>query len=354
MYKNIEFPEGTKYKMLQYCPYDIFSDDYPIPYGYFIWGTKNANDCIIPHKNYLCETFNNFGMHCGEYYYLPTLNVCRVTSLNSSSFAPSVLNMLVFDGEYTGSNPQAQNSNATCVSEIYYNYYYKDTLFPMVKSLYPNVEKIIPYGGVIASLRVLREGEWMNGQTLYFNGQEMEYIGKGEYQISFHQEPRGRYNYVVSDGVNEDAYILGTTKELYFGGNAGIVSYVGNDINEIITDNPKGWYYDETLGGIRNNSIKGMANGETKMTINVPTDTIEIVFGQNSEANYDYLTILSSTNIVLLNTKGLQGNSITKTVSSDDGVFIFKYSKDGSGDTGEDACWIKSITYKSLPPYPED
>lgn len=361
MYRNIEFPEGTKYQILQYCPYDNFTDDYEISIEFQnrwskrIYGLPNI--CILPQKNFSkVIEYDINGYNFVPYNYNPVFDLSgyHIIQIPSTMFySIDIQTHLVFDGNLSESLRPEQNASSK-LEVVYYNNEFRDTLYPNLANAFPNAQ-IIPYGDVNVSLKVLRNGEWMSGEQLYFNNRQMEYRGKGVYETTVHQLPRERFNYVISDGVYKTSYNLGGATQINFGDNSNLTTtYVGNEINEIITDNQNGWYYSITLGGFRNNDIKGTSNGSTTMTIIVPSNSIDIVYGQSSEKNYDFLSILDSKNVTLFSSKGLEGDNFNATVSSDDGIFIFKYSKDGSGDKGEDACWIKSISFSSLPPLPED
>lgn len=356
MYNVINFPEGTNYRITQYNPYDIFSDDYPITHFTTQFPFDDyANFSIITEQKNLsqCMEYDIDIAQKDGYCYQPTLDLTNIsTSSAKFRFSSVGYGVFVFDG-----NP---NVNAkTVISDkieglAYYNYNQPQ----LTEFLKKNIKTIplIPYGDVDVSVRILRNGEWMDGQPANFNHTPMTYIGGGVYTATIHQEPRERYNYVVDDGEYGASVELTTNSfTVLFGDNGSAVSiFTGENMDEIIADNSSGWYYDETIDGFRNNNIKGVANGTTTLKISVPSSEISLTYGQDSESNYDYCVIKNSNGDRIADLKGVKTDSQTITLNSSDGVFIFTYGKDGSGDNGKDAFWIKQIMYNEFPPYPEN
>ena len=90
------------------------------------------------------------------------------------------------------------------------------------------------------------------------------------------------------------------------------------------------------------------------MKIEVPTNEITITYGQESESGYDFCIVYDGNMNKITDFKGFKADNLQMTLTSPTNSFIFEYKKDGSGDQGKDAFWIKSLEYVSLPPYPEN
>lgn len=354
MYNVINFPEGTNYRITQYNPYDIFSDDYPITHFSTVFlGDDYAAYPIIAEQKKLsqCMEYDIDIAQKNSYCYLPTLDLTNISTTSVKFRLSSVgYGVFVFDGS---PNVNAKTNTGTIEGLGYYNYNQPQ----LIEFLRKNIKiPLVPYGDVDVSVRILRNGEWMDGQPANFNHTPMTYIGGGVYTATIHQEPRERYNYAVDDGEYGASVELTTNSfTVLFGGNSSVASiFTGENMDEIITDNSSGWYYDETIDGFRNNNINGVANGTTTLKLSVPSSEISLTYGQDSESNYDYCVIKNGNGDIIADLKGIKTDSKTITLNSSDGVFIFTYKKDGSGDNGKDAFWIKQIMYTEFPPYPEN
>ena len=356
MYKEIHFPEGINTIFRQYNPYDAFDDNYPIDIvsGEFLF--DNIGPILAPKNFSKTKCYKNIAYKAREYTYIPTFNV--------SSFDYSQINdkgnlfpgsaffsnqFIVFEG-----NPPVEIGNVnTEKAKIYYEYQYEESYKNNMIKQIPHCTWI-PYGDVPVQVRVLKDGAWMAGETLTLANTQMNYLGGGLYEGIIHQEPRERYNYLITDGTYKDSVNMTLTSPVFFwGDNSGnVLTYSGETLSELITDNTNGWYYDAELGGYRNNVISDKQT--TTMTITVPTTDIEVIYGMSSEEGYDFGSILDSSGKALYSSKGKEGDNIKINLTSPDGIFVFKYEKDTSGSKDKDAFWVKSITYTQLPPYPEN
>ena len=350
MYTNIQFPEGTVTKQLVLCPLDLYNDDDPVNFataGFPCYQSK----VIVPQKNF--EQVYYYGDFIGDARGRNYIPVYGLGYTNYSAGGGGNIDkenfILVFSGNINknidGINKKVTIYYPSEYVESYNRYIFKREACGCIG---------VPYGDVPVRVRVLKDGAWMAGEILTLANTQMNYLGGGLYESIIHQEPRERYNYLITDGTYKSSISLTSASHTIFFGNNGnnVTTYSGETLSEIITDNPNGWYYDAELGGYRNNVIPDKES--TTITITLPVTDINILYGMSSEQNYDYGTILDSSGGTLYSSKNIGGDNISISVSSPDGVFIFKYQKDTSNAQGKDAFWIKSISYSQLPPYPEN
>lgn len=346
----ITFPEGTKITMLQYNQYDTVDDDYPIN---SLRGFTTLNDGkygILPPKNFTKVSKIEDGLeHAISDLYLPKLGMTYTGTHDFGNDQSQYI--MVFE-----TIPSAQTSTPFDNKPkyaAYVNYEEKNKKGYLVTYI-PDTP-LVYYGDIPINVRVLKNGEWLNGQPLNFNHQPMEYKGGGLYNIMVHQEPRERFNYVIDDGeFAKSVDLISDEFTVLFGDNSTLQTIItGEDINDVVTSNPNGWYYNATFGGFTNNDIND--NQTTSMTITLPANTeIDFIVGQNSEERYDFCTIYDSKGNTLVSLKGINGDNKQYTLKTTDGIYKFTYKKDSSTSTGKDAFWIKSISYNFLPPYPEN
>lgn len=218
--------------------------------------------------------------------------------------------------------------------------------------------KVYPYGEVPLRIRVLKDGAWLSGEDIIYEipyfSEPMEYLGGGVYGYTVNIAPRDIHRYFIV--VDDKRYALNASDKeeiLYIGDNSDLQTQLsGTYILDYATSNPNNWSYDATVGGVRSNDINDSQN--TYMTLTLPVNEIKLQYGQRSEENYDYCTIYDGNGNTLISLKGSKTLDTTITLTSPDKVFKFEYKKDGSGTYDEDAFWIKSISWESLPPYPNN
>ena len=116
-------------------------------------------------------------------------------------------------------------------------------------------------------------------------------------------------------------------------------SYTGNDEEEFA--------YDEEEGALQSKS-QGMGNSQVwvsiKLNENAPAGNISFQYKTESEANFDYMFVGSSSY-----------PKYNKTVWTKESFSLqpgeelkLTYKKDGSGDTGKDCVWLKDFTFERL------
>lgn len=357
MIKNIEWPSGTKVDYGVPMPNDYYSDDFPwdildfdLDYGTtYLNGVKKIafksfNSNNLKRLESYCRSIENQGGGIGPIFPIDLSSMSRIEM-------PALPMEIVFEGDTGTLSDFALASQGKYTPTIWYPY---DKDYLKIINKYP-AYTYIQYGTYPVQIRILKDGEWCDGsETVTYNFQNMNYIGNGIYELHMNIEPRGRYMFPIEvDGYRKSIQASPTTQIITLGdiGDA-LQRYTGEEILNIVVDNPNGWYYDAEVGGVRNNKING--SQKTQMKIEVPTNEITITYGQDSEKNYDYCTIYDGNMAPITDRKGFQGDNLQATLKSNTNSFIFEYKKDGSGDQGKDAFWIKSIEYFSLPPYPEN
>lgn len=354
MYKNINFPEGTN-AVLAYRTYlDNFDKDYVFNTNTLDCDTSNFSLQNMPlYKNWRPLRFDKikkllrYGATIDNPTYYPELNLSSCTDI--SNMGVGAYTYLVFEGTFDVLTKSTGNQiNKTAI----FNYPTGQSIINL-SNIFPN-NKIIPYGDVPVKLRVLKDGAWMDGtESILYDGVEMNYKGGGLYEITKTVLPRKRFNFPITIGEYffKSPDVSDGESIIYLGDNSGNVHTIeGADILNLATDNSNGWFYDETNNGITNNDIGH--NGSTTLTLSIPSLTIDIIYGQSSENKYDYMTVLDADGKVLFTAKGIEGIDKTATINNTSNTYVFKYSKDSSGDKGTDSCWINSITYNQLPDYP--
>lgn len=116
-------------------------------------------------------------------------------------------------------------------------------------------------------------------------------------------------------------------------------SYTGNDEEEFA--------YDEEEGALQSKS-QGMGNSQVwvsiKLNENAPVGNISFQYKTESEANFDYMFVGSSSY-----TKYNKTVWTKESFSLQPGEELkLTYKKDGSGDTGKDCVWLKDFTFERL------
>lgn len=116
-------------------------------------------------------------------------------------------------------------------------------------------------------------------------------------------------------------------------------SYTGNDEEEFA--------YDEEEGALQSKS-QGMGNSQVwvsiKLNENAPVGNISFQYKTESEANFDYMFVGSSSY-----TKYNKTVWTKESFSLQPGEELkLTYKKDGSSDTGKDCVWLKDFTFERL------
>lgn len=358
MYKNINFPEGTKTESIQHLWLDYYDKDYEYK-GYVELDILRSYVNGVVMGTYRDFDFSkvteidSYGSSLLDYTYYPTINLTSCQKWHSFlSISNGNYPKIVFEGSLE--NLQVANNNGTNFDGVVF-YYPTGQPTNVLRNRF-TTSKFIPYGDVPVKLRVLKDDAWMDGTSpILYDGDEMNYKGGGLYEITKTVLPRKRFNFPITIGEYfiKSPDVSDTESIIYLGDNSGNVHTIeGADILNYATDNSNGWFYDATNNGITNNDIG--SNGSTTLTLSIPSLTIDIVYGQSSEKNYDFLTVLDADGKILFTAKGIDGADKTATINNTSNTYIFKYSKDGSGDNGSDSCWINSITYTQLPDYPDN
>lgn len=355
MYNNINFPEGTKTESIQYLWLDAYDKDYEYK-GYVeldILRSYSNGTIMGVYRDFdfsKVTEIDSYGSSVLNNAYYPTIDLTSCQKFTLA--APNGKNGIVFEGSLE--NLQVVN-NIGVINENLVFYYPTGQPTKAIQNVLAT-SKFIPYGDVPVKLRVLKDGAWMDGtESILYDGVEMNYKGGGLYEITKTILPRKRFNFPITIGEYfiKSPDVSDTESIIYLGDNSGNVHTVaGADILNYATDNSNGWFYDETNNGITNNDIG--SNSSTTLTLSIPSLSIDIVYGQSSEKNYDFMTVLDADGKVLFTAKGVEGTDKTATITNTSNTYVFKYSKDTSGDNGSDSCWINSITYNQLPDYPEN
>lgn len=356
MYKNINFPEGTKTGTIQYLWLDYYDKDYEYK-GYVRLNISSSysNGAVMGvYRNFdfsKVTEIDAYGSTLSLNTYYPTIDLTSCQKWNSSLTSSNGNHpKIVFEGSLQ--NLQEANNIGVDVDGVVFYYPTGQPTNALWNRF--TTSKFIPYGDVPVKLRVLKDGAWMDGtESILYDGVEMNYKGGGLYEITKTVLPRKRFNFPITIGEYffKSPDVSDSESIIYLGDNSGNVHTIaGADILNLATDNSNGWFYDEANNGITNNDIGN--NSSTTLTLSIPSLTIDIVYGQSSEKNYDFMTVLDADGKVLFSAKGEEGTDITATITNTSNTYVFKYSKDASGDKGTDSCWINSITYTQLPDYP--
>lgn len=358
MYKNINFPEGTKTESIQYLWLDYYDKDYEYK-GYVELDISRSYSNGAVRGVYRDFDFSkvteidSYGLTVLDNTYYPTIDLtsCQKWQSNLSS-SNSNQPKIVFEGSLQ--NLQVViNSGANLEGIVFY--YPTGQPTNVLRSSF-TTSKFIPYGDVPVKLRVLKDGAWMDGtESILYDGVEMNYKGGGLYEITKTVLPRKRFNFPITVGeyLFKSPDVSDSESIIYLGDNSGNFHTIeGADILNYATDNSNGWFYDATNNGITNNDIGN--NGSTTLTLSIPSLSIDIVYGQSSEKNYDFMSVLDADGNIIFTAKGVDGTDKTATINNTSNTYVFKYSKDTSSDYGSDSCWINSITYNQLPDYPEN
>ena len=117
--------------------------------------------------------------------------------------------------------------------------------------------------------------------------------------------------------------------------------------NSSYTGKDEEFAYDEEEGALQSKS-QGMGNSQVwvsiKLNENVPAGNISFQYKTESEANFDYMFVGSSSY-----TKYNKTVWTKESFSLQPGEELkLTYKKDGSGDTGKDCVWLKDFTFERL------
>lgn len=360
MIQNINFPEGTKYIYTNISPMDFFSEDFEWPNKVdfspcmFLTNMQgNGSPVYRPINTENIATFDNLYSNINSYAWIPEINIGNATGVAINLYKFNKVLSPIFTGGSTKLGTFSQGYEKT--NEFFLEYGYDWT---KLKKQLPLGAIVYPYGDVSLRLRILKDGEWLAGDEIMFTRpdkyQPMEYLGGGLYGYTVNIPPREKYRYLIE--IDGERYGLNASDEevvLYIGDNSNLKTEIsGVYIMDYVTSNPNGWAYDATVGGIRSNVINH--NQTTLMKLELPASTINLQYGQASESNYDYCTIYDGKGNKIVELKEKKTYDETIVITSPDNIFKFEYKKDGSGSNDEDAFWIKSISWESLPPYPEN
>ena len=357
MIKNIEWPEGTKVTNYEVPFFDYFDDDYNFTgkasFEFDIYTANNThakNLAYKPFKTSQMAEIMYIYEDLSDYVHIPF--VFDISSLKNLSFTSGKSkHEVVFDGNEQN-NIIIDSSNMLNCGCVWLPI---DKTYTKLPLNFAAGTIINYYGEIPVQVRVLKNGQWCDGSEIVtYNFQNMDYIGNGIYELYMNIEPKGRYMFPLEvDGYRKSIQALPTPQNIILGeiGDA-LHEYTGEEILNLVVDNPNGWYYDAEVGGVRNNKING--SQKTQMKIEVPTNEITITYGQNSEMNYDFCIVYDGNMTKVYDFKGFKADNLQATLKSNTNSFIFEYKKDGSGDQGKDAFWIKSLEYFLLPPYPEN
>lgn len=353
MITNINFPEGTKIDIERGFFLDYFDDDFPLTLYQLDLSNKGVFKQFVlkPLNTEMVEELFDFGDYWGENgisydLYTPTINTKNMTEFYISKCG--ILD-LVLTG---GSTKLTQFSNVNVFERVWLDV--KDDFSILRSKFVDGTKHIIPYGDVTVPIRILQDGQWLAGEEVKYDNKPMQYMGGGLYQTTITIVPRNKYWFNVSTSNYSTIKVVNNIEEtIMLGDNSNLQrNFEGADILNYVIDNPNGWYYDGEVNGIRNNTITGKQS--TSVTFEFETDTIDIVWGQDSEENYDFCTIYDGNNMQILSTKSKKGDDFVSTITSPTKTFRFEYKKDNSGDKGKDCFWLKSVSYATLPPYPEN
>lgn len=117
--------------------------------------------------------------------------------------------------------------------------------------------------------------------------------------------------------------------------------------NSSYTGKDEEFAYDEEEGALQSKS-QGMGNSQVwvsiKLNENAPAGNISFQYKTESEANFDYMFVGSSSH-----TKYNKTVWTKESFSLQPGEELkLTYKKDGSGDTGKDCVWLKDFTFERL------
>lgn len=184
------------------------------------------------------------------------------------------------------------------------------------------------------------DGDWM--QTV-----ELVKGADNQFSVPYVEDLDGKWFF---NGI--DTGISGYTKDMngitiIKPSSVPILHAEGESIFSMLWFLNQGWVYDAEKGAVCSTLTDG--NKTQDMRIQVFGDTMTLVYGQSSEKNYDYMTILNDNGTEIWSAKGSDADNLTATITGLNNYkyVTFRYAKDLSGAKGEDRAWIRSITYSN-------
>ena len=128
----------------------------------------------------------------------------------------------------------------------------------------------------------------------------------------------------------------------------GTVNITTSNVNDYFTVS-NGSYYFAGSGSTFTSNNKYVSSSTATTTFTAKTDmtNLSFAYGYSSESNYDKFTLTVGSTTVA---NALSGSTTTKTYSGSlktGEKIVMTYSKDGSGDSYNDECYVSNISFKS-------
>lgn len=134
------------------------------------------------------------------------------------------------------------------------------------------------------------------------------------------------------------------------------VTYEGEMLLNLVSFTFKNWEYDSEKNALKSNYHTDKTTNpypyrNTECICRITTkgfNRIDIVYGQSSENNWDYMTAWGGDTLIF-SANRKDGDNLEGTLDVSDYDYIdFTYTKDIKDAAGEDAAWIKSIKYYNV------